>query len=59
MSPRQIVQIRESLGISQQALASRMGVGVATVNRWEMGRSEPNDDNLSALRKLYKRVVSN
>ena len=37
-----IRQIRNVAGISQQQLADYMGVSFATVNRWENGRSYPN-----------------
>jgi len=35
-------QLRSQLGLTQGALAEKLGVTVVTVNRWEMGRSRPN-----------------
>lgn len=35
-------QLRSRLGLTQGALAEKLGVTVVTVNRWEMGRSRPN-----------------
>jgi len=33
-------RLREEAGLSQQELASRIGVGLATISRWERGVSE-------------------
>ncbi|NJR67147.1 MAG: helix-turn-helix transcriptional regulator [Leptolyngbyaceae cyanobacterium CRU_2_3] len=32
-------KLREGAGLSQQELASRIGVGVTTISRWERGAS--------------------
>lgn len=32
-------RLREAAGLSQQELASRIGVGVTTISRWERGAS--------------------
>jgi len=32
-------RLREAAGLSQQELASRIGVGLATISRWERGVS--------------------
>ena len=32
-------RLREAAGLSQQALAARIGVGVTTISRWERGVS--------------------
>ncbi|MEB3179067.1 MAG: helix-turn-helix transcriptional regulator [Nostocaceae cyanobacterium] len=32
-------KLREAAGLSQQELASRIGVGLATISRWERGVS--------------------
>ena len=32
-------RLREAAGLSQQALAARIGVGVTTISRWERGAS--------------------
>src|SRR5436309_2308283 len=37
--PAQIKAIREKLGLSQTAIAERLGVGEKTYTRWESGRS--------------------
>jgi DNA-binding transcriptional regulator YiaG len=35
MSPKQLRQARKGLGLTQQALADRLGVHVQTVKKWE------------------------
>jgi|FLYL01.1.fsa_nt_gi transcriptional regulator with XRE-family HTH domain len=41
ISPEQIKELRKSLGMSQQEFAQTLGVGVATVSRWETGEAKP------------------
>jgi putative transcriptional regulator len=45
----QVKALRERLHLTQQAMAERLGVSFATVNRWENGWTVPS--NL-ALRQL-------
>lgn len=33
--------LRERLNLSQQDLAVRLGTAVATISRWELGKSDP------------------
>jgi superfamily II DNA or RNA helicase len=40
------------LGLTQQALADRLGVSFATVNRWENGQTKPSQLSWSQLRQL-------
>lgn len=49
--PAQIKAIREKLGLTQTAMAERLGVGEKTYTRWESGRSMQNksSDNLIRL----------
>lgn len=37
-----LVYARATLNLSQQALAQKLGVSFATVNRWERGHSTPS-----------------
>ncbi|MCS6290397.1 MAG: helix-turn-helix transcriptional regulator [Nitrospira sp.] len=37
MTPTDLKTLRSALGLSQQALADRLGVTRNTVTRWEMG----------------------
>ncbi len=41
---------RESLGISQIALARRVGVSMLTIRLWEMGAAFPKEENLKRLK---------
>ena len=41
-APRQIKQLRRRLGLTQVALAERLGVSFPTVNRWENSKSVPS-----------------
>lgn len=43
-------EIRESLGLSQEAFASLMGVSARTVQDWEQGRRKPRGPARSLLR---------
>lgn len=49
-------RIREALGLTQEQLASRLGVSFATVNRWEAGKSSPQRAQLAAIEKLQLEV---
>lgn len=40
MTPADVRSARLALGLTQAALAGRLGVSKDTVNRWEMGRQE-------------------
>ncbi len=37
LTPEQIKNFRRANGLSQQDLATQLGVGIATVGRWEQG----------------------
>jgi DNA-binding transcriptional regulator YiaG len=52
MSPNQIRAIRNSLNLTQQQLADRIGTQRHTVARWETGVNEPKGANLKALNAL-------
>lgn len=39
MTLARIKAIRTALGVSQEAFARMLGVGVVTINRWEAGRT--------------------
>jgi DNA-binding transcriptional regulator YiaG len=52
MSPNQILAIRESLKLTQQQLADRIGAQRHTIARWESGVNEPKGAYLKALTEL-------
>ncbi|MBW1956378.1 MAG: helix-turn-helix transcriptional regulator [Deltaproteobacteria bacterium] len=39
--PELVKGVRRQLGISQEELAHELGVSVATINRWENGKTKP------------------
>lgn len=48
-----IQQLRKEQGLSQEALAERMGVSRQAVSKWEQGLSYPSTENLLALAQLF------
>ena len=49
-----IIQLRSELRISQKELAEHLNISVASVNRWENGRTEPNKMTLFVIRDFCK-----
>lgn len=47
-------ELREYLHLTQEAMAERLGVSFATVNRWENGWTEPSKLALRQLDLLCK-----
>ncbi len=47
-----IKQFRARRGLTQQALADRLGVSFATVNRWENGQTKPSQLSWNRLHQL-------
>lgn len=48
----QVRLLRTQLALSQEELASRLGVSFATVNRWEAGSSQPQRAQRESIEKL-------
>ncbi len=49
-----LVNLRKSLGLSQEELAHKIGVSRQAVSKWERAESSPDTDNLIALSQIYK-----
>lgn len=47
-----ILFVRATMKLSQLQLAKKLGVGVATINRWESGKTNPNKRDLYSF-NLY------
>ncbi len=52
LNPNDIANFRKARGLSQQELASMLGVGVATINRWENGKAEPTGTAAAVLKAV-------
>lgn len=48
-----MVQLRKRQGLSQEALADRIGVSRQAVSRWELGATMPDAPNLVKLADLF------
>ena len=48
-----LVILRKQFNLSQEDLASRLGISRQAVSRWERAEASPDTDNLIALSKLY------
>ena len=51
---KKIVQLREELGLSQKALAQKIGVHFQSVGRWEREDGVPDASDLMKLAELFK-----
>lgn len=54
MIGEQIRKTREKNGLTQSALAKRLGISRSAVNAWELGVSVPSAQYLVELSKLFK-----
>ena len=52
MTPEEIKSLRLKLQMSQQAFAVLLGMGIATISRWELGKCRPSRLAKMALYKL-------
>lgn len=52
LAPEDIVAARGRLGITQRELAARTGFGIASIKRWETGRTIQNVSSDRALRAV-------
>jgi len=55
--PQQIKKLRVDLGLTQQALAEKLGVSFATVNRWENGQTKPSKLSWTQFRHLESTIA--
>ena len=49
-----LYELRKNAGLSQEALADRLGVSRQAVSKWECGESLPDTDNLITISKLFE-----
>jgi len=58
MTPIEIKQVRNDLGLSQEEFARALNVSYTTVNRWENGKAQPTGpvvQLLSAFKKASRK----
>jgi len=53
-----IASERKRLGLSQAAIAAKIGVNQATVSRWESGELTPNSRDLIAVKTAIEQLTS-
>jgi putative transcriptional regulator len=54
-APREILEIREGVGVSQANFARMLGISLRTLQDWEQGRRRPNQAAQSLLAVAAKR----
>ena len=54
MNKQIIIELRKKLGLSQQAFATKLGVGIMTVSRWERGICEPSNMAMEKIKSIIK-----
>ncbi len=57
MQPDQIRSLRQSLGLTQQQFADRLGVSFVSLNRWENGKSRPSPLAIEKIREIAETTV--
>ncbi len=50
---QRLYELRKQSGLSQEGLASLLGVTRQAVQKWESGSSRPDMDNLAALARYF------
>ena len=58
MDKEAIRALRHKLGLSQEALARKLGVSVLTVRRWEKGSFSPSPLARARIEKIAKKINS-
>ena len=53
-----ILQLRQTLGLTQEKLAQKLGVSFPTINRWENGRSKPSPLAMKQIEDLLRDLGS-
>ena len=52
MTPEQLKQARQSLGLTQQGLSDKLGIKLAKLRNWEQGRNSISDEGCTAIKWL-------
>jgi putative transcriptional regulator len=59
MNSMEIKEIRDRLGLSQEALAHVLGVSFQTINRWERGIFKPSNLAVEKIKQLMEKEKAN
>ena len=54
MNTKYILELRQQLGLSQQLFATKLGVSIMTISRWERGICKPSNMAIERLRIIEK-----
>lgn len=57
MTPSEILKARQTLGLTQQGLADKLGIKLAKLRNWEQGRNAVSDEAVTAIRWLVNGKV--
>ena len=57
MTTEQLKRARQSLGLTQQGLADKLGIKLAKLRNWEQGRNAVSDEAVTAIRWLVNGKV--
>lgn len=57
MTKEQLRLARQSLGLTQQGLADKLGIKLAKLRNWEQGRNAVSDEAVTAIRWLVNGKV--
>lgn len=52
MTAEQLRLARQSLGLTQQGLADKLGIKLAKLRNWEQGRNSISDEGCTAIKWL-------
>jgi len=52
--PRLIRNLREKTGLTQERFATKLGVTLLTINRWENGRARPSPLAMQKVEELLR-----
>lgn len=58
MSPAEIVEVRESAGVSQAVMAGFLNVAVSTISQWERGERHPTGTALKLLHVVRQKGLA-
>ena len=54
---RTLKKLRDHLGLSQVAMAKRLGVPMVTYRYWELGCGQPNYENKLKIQEVLKELA--